>query len=304
MALVSTITLEQAIASGFGYWELALSNWGNGGVLSDPVSTYYPATGTGIRLPSLVGIIIAPNSTVDRVNVAYTLSSAPTVTQTPASQSVKFESDFMTVSVARPWIGFLPGPIVSFFAPDKVTDVAPPAFTSGGSPTGNTVFGDIMRPDGGITTPFGTALKHDPPDPVWTNPVLRVHLYTAIPPSPQLSRAPLMYGFSPDKNMSGTESIVFVFPCGGRRLLRIMAQNHGGMAGDIAEMRVMGVTGAASPGFNMEYQLTPTTGVATIPGAGGVVDHVIDRPQAMFCAIRMRVSAGTPVMYVNVEAED
>jgi hypothetical protein len=308
MALVSTISLAEAIARGHEFWELALSVWGN--AVGAPLGGdfRFPVPQGGLTIPGLTGIAISPSSLVDQANVLYRLKSPVYYDGTTPSSHVftdAVHTDALEVSAQRPWLGVLPGPIEEILAVPLYSALTPGA--RGAGVWANTLYTATYLPQAQgatVAATFGPALGAD----VWIDPVLRLLFYLRNPPpSVAPARAPFSWAnaISAGDLGTGTERLVQVVPISGRKHVRVLC--HHQVGGASAEVRVTGVV--ATTAVNMpEIQLAPgtlpkPTGVTTIAAGERAVFYLTD-PQVTFLCLYAKGSVGSPGLAWEIYATD
>jgi len=300
---IPALTPQLASDLGLPVWDLFISEWGNDFGATSPENVSFPPSSgqfRSVKIPACSAIAIGPYSTVDAVNV-----DTPLFREIPGGGGVNFQS--IGCSVRKPILHPINGPLfvssgrsaVTGFTLASIPFAAPrmtwvrsllPIATAPGGEVG---FGPF--PDMGFVNNQS----------VWVQPLLHMQFYFngAVPQfAPQ--RVPMNDFLLSEYAGAAAETIIRVWPTGGRRRARVIYRHLGG-AGTLT-VRTMAINPRAVLGTNamIETQLAPTTGAAQAVGVSGFTEHVISELAADFMAARVAAIGGAATVGISFEAWD
>jgi hypothetical protein len=265
MALVSPITLAQAIANGQPFWDCFLTNWGNTGVGGDPSlgSVRFPLAGQ-LPIAGITGVAIGERSRVCSTYVRY---FAPGIPEANWPKAVVSQDTPLLVSV--------PGPMV--FTVDPTGQAAEDGtFTNDQSPLIESLFSDsLLRIGSTANSAFGTSIADVGKLQPWVDPFLHLRLFLDPSKTPLATakRAPFADSFTHVFPTAGSaETLLRVWPIAGRRRVRITFRGDSGIAVGVHNLRVSGAQTKLFIGAQptaVEFALTG--GTATVNFATGQV---------------------------------
>lgn len=316
MAQINPRTFADAKQLGDNIYELILTNWGNRGRLQDPNngSIQYPPvknipnTSTGFLpggaipivadfllppIPSLFAIAIAPRSDVDECILNFpSLPQVPAVDTscTPGAGGVFDAGTSKSISIPQGFVNY--GGILET---EQVLSIHAPLIGQQNGPiliraTRNSYFDDSYRPldPAGMNT-FGTQLNVLPNvvgGGFFKTPELRLLLYlTSKGTLPPPRRAPFydLGSLIPFYPLAGGIPPV-VYPCMGRRVIRILARNDQGVP---VTLHADGVFQFGGNNFGSSItwggEAAPLGSVVVPANSGAVL--LIDQPGAPFLAL-------------------
>ena len=197
MALISAVTLEQAIAAGHDVWECVLTQWGNSApTVPDPVALQFPATAQRNLIPSLAALVVSPASDHDHVEVNY---------NSRAGLSAQGEFGALwPLDRKHPLLFPVLGPVI--YTPSSGTGYG----------------GTYVKFGANAALPFGSAM----PAGTFIHPELRLmHYLRALVGGASDRRGPRLYQrFNFVLAVNDVEEAVFVVPTFGRRLVQIQGR--------------------------------------------------------------------------------
>jgi len=264
MAIVSTLTLEEALARGLQLWPVVFDKWGDMGAGSTFSSISLPTT-------SIFGAAIMPGSSVHAVKIAYEPRFGVV---TPVTDVLQDNEIILTSGC--PLRAALPGGITV-------------------KPIAQERYGDVVFTDVGGTMPFGSA------EPLFRPPVLRMMFFLNAGVQVDIGRRSVDVRENISATLAvGVEQLVTVLPISGKKHLRIM----GSAGASNVSMRITGVSGTVRFGVPSPDQLVefPLTTLAVPPSSRTSVE--IDNPNAQFVIIRATAADATIGFRVDTRAED
>jgi hypothetical protein len=303
MALVSTISLAEAIARGHEFWELALSDWGDDAALAASAASRFPVPQGALAIPGLTGIAISPSSLVDQANILYRLKSPVYYDGTVLGArefTLKTHTDVLEVSAKRPWLGVLPGPIEEITAFPLFTAFVTGAVGMGVWASTHYISAEYLPIGTSTPAPFGPVLGAS----VWLDPVLRLLFYLRNPPpSVAPARAPFSWRASV-LTTNGTELLMQVVPISGRRRVRVTFRHAG--AGLTAEVRLTGVisSSAVAPEIQLAPGVLPSPSGVTTVAANAPATFYLDDPQVTYLLLYAKGAVGAPTLSWDIYADD
>ena len=289
--------MADAVSRGIDMWELFVDNWGNVNAPSaDGSSLSFPAVGAP-GLPSVAGVAIGPQSTVDRCLINYSLLAG--------INSQNLWDYVRRVSVGAPSMVLQPGtqePLTDTKGTGvnngtlAVYNEPAAAFVVGGASVGTRFGAQYVRADG-VAGTFGIAA---PDGAKWLSPLLHLLFYIkppALAPAPK--RAPFVYRDSlVAVAAGGVERLGFQVPTFGRKTVAVDITSVEAGTFRVGQIQHLGVV---SVGVTYEHNVPSGSGTLT---AGATSRVLITNALSDYTMVYYTVAAGGSNVTCSVCAYD